>query len=101
MSTWVSTSTVLSLLVGLAVSAVYLRYMWLALQRAVRTRSDPDEGVDRFRFGLAGAVIAVVGSAAAISAYGIGPALLYAGPALAIASALAVSFCLRGEALDD
>jgi hypothetical protein len=42
-----------------------------------------------------------VGSAAAISAYGAGPALLYVGPGLALLSAVAVSYCLRAEYRDD
>jgi uncharacterized membrane protein SpoIIM required for sporulation len=98
---WVSNSTLFTLLLGLVIAGVYLRFMWLALQRAVRTRDEPDVGTDRYRHGLVGAIIAVVGSAAAIGAYGAGPALLYVGPALALLSAVAVSYCLRAEYRDD
>jgi hypothetical protein len=46
-------------------------------------------------------VIAVVGSAGAISAFGLGPALLYLGPLLALLSAIAVARCLRTEYVDE
>jgi hypothetical protein len=97
----VSTGTAVTLLVGLSISAVYLRYMWGALARAVRTRDEVDAGKDRYEHSLLGALIAVVGSALAISGYGLGPALLYVGPGLALLSALAVARCLRTEYVDE
>jgi hypothetical protein len=97
----VSTGTVVTIIVGLAIGCVYLRYMWGALQRAVRTRDDADRGEDRYRFSLAGAVIAVIGSIAAIAVYAAGPALLYVGPFLALTSAVAVAYCLRQETLEE
>ncbi len=97
----VSTGTVLTLVVGIAVGYVYLHYMWSALQRAVRTRDEPDLGEDRYRFSLVGAVVAVVGSITAIAVYGAGPALLYLGPLLALGSSVAVAYCLRQEAVGD
>ena len=98
---WVSSGTLVAIALGVVISVVYVRYMWLALQRAVATRDDADVGEDRYRFGLVGAVIAVVGSAAAISAFGAAPALLYVGPALALLSAVVVCYCLRTEYSDD
>ncbi len=74
--------------------------MGRALARAVRTREQVDRGEDRYRFGFVGAVVAVAGSASAIAAYGAGPALLYLGPALAVASSVAVAYCLRQEATE-
>jgi hypothetical protein len=71
--------------------------MWGALARAVTTRDHADTGEDRYRNSLAGALIAVIGSASAIAVYGAAPALLYVGPLLAFASAIAVAYCLRTE----
>jgi hypothetical protein len=101
MTQLVSVGTLITIVLGLVIAGVYVRFMWLALQRAVRTRDEVDIGEDRYRYGLLGAVIAVVGSAAAISLYGMGPALLYVGPGLALLSAVAVSYCLRAEYRDE
>lgn len=97
----VSPGTAITLLIGLAIASVYVRYMWGALSRAVRTRDDVDAGQDRYQHSLVGALIAVVGSALAITAFGFGPALLYLGPALALLSAVAVARCLRTEYVDE
>jgi small-conductance mechanosensitive channel len=97
----VSTGTLATIGLGLVIGAFYLRYMWGALQRAVRTRDEADVGQDRYRFGLVGAVIAVFGSIVAIAVYGAGPAFLYVGPGLALLSAVAVAFCLRQEHRDE
>ena len=97
----VSPGTAATLLIGVLISVVYVRYMWGALARAVRTRDEVDTGEDRYRHSLIGALIAVFGSALAISALGFGPALLYLGPALALLSAVAVARCLRSEYADE
>jgi small-conductance mechanosensitive channel len=97
----VSPATAATLIVGVLIAAVYARYMWGALSRAVRTRDDVDTGQDRYRHSLVGALIAVFGSALAITALGVGPALLYLGPALALLSAVAVARCLRSEYADE
>ena len=97
----VSTGTAATLFVGLVISIVYVRYMWGALARAVRTKDDVDVGQDRYQHSLVGALIAVIGSALAISAFGLGPALLYLGPLLALLSAIAVARCLRTEYVDE
>ena len=97
----VSPGTAATLLIGVLISVVYVRYMWGALARAVRTRDEVDTGEDRYRHSLIGALIAVFGSALAISALGSGPALLYLGPALALLSAVAVARCLRSEYADE
>ena len=93
----VSTGTTITIIVGLIIAAFYLRYMWAALQQTVQTRDEPDEGVDRYHFGLVGAVISIFASSAAIAAYGLGAAFLYAGPLLALLSAVAVARCLYQE----
>jgi hypothetical protein len=98
---WVSVETLLTIVVGLVISVMYARYMWLALQHAVRTRDEHDVGPDSYRHSLIGAVLAVVGAVAAISGFGAGPALLYVGPGLALSSAIAVSYCLRTEYFDE
>lgn len=100
-SPFVSPGTAATIAIGSVVSALYIRYMWAALRKSVRTRFDPDTGTDRFALSFGGAVISVVASASAIAAYGLGPALLYLGPVLALASPLAVAFCLRDEATAD
>jgi small-conductance mechanosensitive channel len=97
----VSVGTAATLLVGSIIAVVYVRYMWGALARAVRTRDEADAGHDRYRHSLVGALIAVFGSALAISAFGVGPSLLYLGPALALFSAIAVARCLRTEYVDE
>jgi small-conductance mechanosensitive channel len=96
----VSSGTLATLIVGVAIAAVYLRYMWGALARAVRTRDEVDEGRDRYQHSLVGALLAVFGSALAITALGLGPTLLYVGPLLALLSAVAVARCLRSEYAD-
>src|SRR4051794_22832057 len=93
----VSTGTVITLLAGLAIGYAYLRFMWSALQRAVRTRDEPDEGQDQYHLSFVGAITSVVASSAAIAVYGVGPALLYVGPLLALGSAIAVASCLWRE----
>jgi hypothetical protein len=98
---WETPGFIVSVAIAVIVGVIYLRNMWLALRRAVDTRAELDAGTDQYRHSLGGAVIAVVGSASAIAAYGAGPALLYAGPVLAIASAVAVSYCLRVEYRDE
>jgi hypothetical protein len=97
----VSGGTAATLLIGLAIAVVYVRYMWGALSRAVRTRDEADAGQDRYQHSLIGALIAVVGSALAITAFALGPALLYLGPGLALLSAVAVARCLRTEYVDE
>jgi hypothetical protein len=97
----VSTGTELAIVVGLVVAYAYLRNMWGALQRAVRTRDDADEGQDRYSHSLVGAIVAVLGSVAAIALYGAAPALLYVGPALALLAAVAVTYCLRDERVNE
>jgi hypothetical protein len=93
----VSPGTAVTILVGLVIGFFYLRFMWAALQKAVRTRDEPDGGKDQYHFSFAGAVLSVVASSAAIAAFGAGPALLYLGPLLALGSAVAVATCLRRE----
>jgi hypothetical protein len=97
----VSPGTVFVLALGAVISLFYLAWMWRALQRAVRTRDEADAGRDNFAGSFLGAIIAVVGSVAAVAVYGIGPSLLYAGPALALLSAVAVASCLRREVIED
>ena len=97
-STFVSTATLATVLVGAVIAYFYVRYMWAALQKAVRTRDESAERqVDRYRYSLTGAVISVIVSAALIAFYGVGPALLHLGPVLALLSPIAVTYCLREE----
>jgi hypothetical protein len=99
--TLVSTGTTMTLAVGLLIAVFYLRYMWGALRKAVVTRDRADGGQDRYGFSFAGALVAVVASSTAIAAFGLSPALLYLGPLLALASAVAVAYCLRREVTDE
>lgn len=97
----ISTGTAVTLVIGALIAVLYLRYMVGALARAVRTRDETDAGQDRYRNSLIGALIAVVGSTLAISAFGWAPGLLYVGPGLALLSAVAVARCLRTEYVDE
>ena len=57
---FVSLATLVTILIGIVISIVYLRYMWLALQRVARTLDDPDNGEsDSFGYSFLGAIIAV------------------------------------------
>jgi hypothetical protein len=91
----VSTGTIITIVVGLVIG--YVRFMWGSLQNAVQTRDETDASQDRYHSSFIGAVIAVLASSAAIAIYGLGPAFLYVGPLLALASAVAVTYCLRTE----
>jgi hypothetical protein len=93
----VSTGTAITIVIGLVIAGFYLRYMWAALQQSVRTRDEPDEGIDKYHFSLVGAIVSVIASSAAIAAYGLGAAFLYVGPLLALLSAVAVARCLYQE----
>jgi hypothetical protein len=93
----VSIGTVITILAGLVIGYLYLRFMWASLQKAVQTRDESDVGKDQYHFSFNGAVVSVVASSTAIAVYGVGPALLYVGPLLALSSAIAVAYCLRQE----
>lgn len=93
--------TVATTLVGLVIAAFYLRYMWLALQGAIESRAEAEDGrPDQFGRSLVGAVTAVVASSAAIAAFGIGPRWLYLGVLLALLSPAAVAYTLYRETDD-
>jgi hypothetical protein len=97
----VSFATLVTILIGIVISIVYLRYMWLALQRVARTLDDPDdEESDSFGHSFFGAIIAVIASSLSIVAYGIAPQLLYIGIVLALASPIAVAYTFRRELKD-
>ena len=99
-SSFVSVGTTLTLALGLVLAVGYLHFMWRALQRAIASRDAPDLGKDRYARSFIGALVAVVGSVGAVASYGLGPLLLYVGPALALLSAAAVALCLREEATE-
>jgi hypothetical protein len=95
---FVSPATAATIALGIVIAFFYLRYMWLALQRAAKTLDDPDDGQsDAFGYSFVGAIIAVIASSLAIIAYGIAPQLLYVGIALALASPIAVAYTFRRE----
>jgi len=90
-----------TIVVGLIISFFYLRYMWLALQRAIESNAKPeDPRPDRFGRSFIGAVIAVIVSSTAIAAYGRGPQWLYVGVVLALLSPAAVAYTLYRETQD-
>jgi hypothetical protein len=95
---FVSPATAATIALGIVIAFFYLRYMWLALQRAAKTLDDPDDGQsDAFGYSFVGAIIAVIASSLAIIAYGLAPQLLYVGIALALASPIAVAYTFRRE----
>jgi hypothetical protein len=97
----VSFATLVTILIGIVIAFVYLRYMWLVLQQVARTLDDPDDGEnDSFGYSFVGAIIAVVASSLAIIAYGFAPQFLYIGIVLALASPIAVAYTFRRELKD-
>jgi small-conductance mechanosensitive channel len=101
LNVFVSPATIIALVIGIIITVLYLRYMWLVLQRVARTLDDPDDGKsDGFAHSFIGAIVAVVASSLAIVAYGLAPQFLYVGIALALASPIAVAYTFKRE-LDD
>jgi hypothetical protein len=95
---FVSPGVLVTLALGILIAIAYVRAMWAALQKAVRIRDEPEERTaDTYQYSLLGAVASVLISSLAITVYGFGPAFLYLGPVLALASPIAVTYCLRRE----
>lgn len=95
---FVSLTTTITIGIGIVIAFLYLRYMWLVLQRVAKTLDDPDDGKsDGFGYSFLGAIIAVIASSLAIMAYGVAPQLLYVGIGLALLSPLAVVYTFRRE----
>jgi hypothetical protein len=95
---FVSLTTTITIGIGMVIAFLYLRYMWLVLQRVAKTLDDPDDGKsDGFGYSFLGAIIAVIASSLAIMAYGFAPPLLYVGIGLALLSPLAVVYTFRRE----
>ena len=98
---FVSFATVVTILIGIVISIVYLRSMWLALQRVAQTLDDPDDGEsDSFGYSFFGAILAVIASSLSILANGLAPQLLYIGVVLALGSPIAVAYTFRRELKD-
>ena len=98
---YVSAATAITIIIGAVIAVFYLRNMWLVLQRVAATINDLDEGQsDRFAHSFIGAIVAVLGSALAISSYGYGPQFLYVGVLLALASPIAVTYAFYRELSD-
>ena len=98
---FVSSATVVTIVIGIFITFFYLRYMWLVLQRVAQTLDDPDDGKsDGFGHSFIGAIIAVIASSLAIVAYGFAPQLLYVGIVLVLASPIAVAYTFRRELND-
>lgn len=90
-----------TIVAGLVITTFYLRYMWLALQKTIRSHAKPEDSrPDRFGRSLAGAVVAVVASSLAIASFGQGPKWLYLGVVLALLSPAAVAYTLYREIHD-
>jgi asparagine N-glycosylation enzyme membrane subunit Stt3 len=95
---FVSGGTAVAIVIGVVISFFYLRGMALALQKAAATVDEPDTGCqDSFSYSLIGAVVAVIASSLAIWSYGVSPACLYVGIALAMLSPVAVTYTFFGE----
>jgi amino acid transporter len=97
---FVSSATVVALVIGAIIAYFYLYFGWKALRESIRTRSEPDEGPgDKYRHSVIGAIISVAVSIVSIAIYGAGPLFLYWGPILAMAAAIAVTYALRDEVI--
>ncbi len=99
MDSWfVSTGTLVTILIGLVISVAYLVTMARALKKVAATIDTPEpDGKDAFSYSFVGAIIAVVASSVAIIAYGLSPAMLYVGIILALLSPIAVTYTLYRE----
>lgn len=97
----VSPGTLVTILIGLVISAAYLLAMGLALRKAAATIDEPEvDGVDAFSYSFAGAIVAVIASSLAIISYGWSSSFLYVGVVLALLSPIAVTYTLFRELRD-
>ena len=97
----VSPLTATTLVVGVLIAILYLRNMWLVLQRTADTLDEPEDGrSDAFAHSFLGAVVAVIASWLAIASYGLAPVFLYAGVGLALLSPIAVGYTFYRELRD-
>lgn len=99
MDSWfVSPGTLVTIFVGLVISAFYLTIMAKALLKVAANIDKPEpDGTDAFSHSFIGAIIAVIASSLAIFAYGLSPSLLYVGIVLALISPIAVTYTLWRE----
>ena len=98
---FVSPLTAATLAVGVVIAIVYLRNMWLVLQRTAETLDQPEgKRPDAFAYSFLGAIVAVVASWLAIAAYGVSPIFLYVGVVLALLSPIAVGYTFYRELRD-
>jgi amino acid transporter len=97
---FVSSTTVIALVIGAIIAYFYLYFGWKALRKSIQTRNEPDEGPgDKYRHSVIGAILSVAVSIVSIAIYGAGPIFLYWGPILAMVAAVAVTYALRDEVI--
>lgn len=98
---YISATTGAVMLVGAAIAAVYLKYMWQALSKASRDRYRADDGADdRYGHSLIGALVALGASILLVCAYGFAPVFLYLGPLACLLSPVAIIYCFTEELKD-
>ncbi|MEM9007286.1 MAG: hypothetical protein AAGE59_27645 [Cyanobacteria bacterium P01_F01_bin.86] len=94
-----SPGTILFIVVGLVVSVLYIKAMLTVLNEAADSYREDEEESDGSYYAAPawGAAIAGIVAAIVIWAYGISPALLYLGPVLAMASPIAILYCMAQD----
>ena len=94
-----SASTIFFIIVGLVVSVLYIKAMLTVLNEAADSYREDEEDSDGSYYAAPawGAAIAGIVAAIVIWAYGASPALLYLGPVLAMASPIAILYCMAQD----
>ncbi len=99
LGTYLSLGTIIFLIVGVVISAIYLQKMFAVLRSSAKTyESDQqDESKDTFNYSLLGTIISVTLSAVVIWIYGIGAFFLYLGPILCMLTPIALIYCMNQD----
>ncbi|MEO1353769.1 MAG: hypothetical protein AAFW84_34290, partial [Cyanobacteria bacterium J06635_15] len=91
--------TILFIVIGVVVSALYIKAMLTVLNEAADSYQEDEEESDGAYYAAPawGAAVAGIVAALVIWAYGISPSLLYLGPILAMVSPIAILYCMAQD----
>lgn len=94
-----SAITLLFIIIGIVVSALYLKAMLTILNEAADSYEETEEESTGSYYAAPawGALLAGILAAIVIAAYGIGPSMLYLGPVLAMVSPIAILYCMAQD----